>query len=138
MSPPLARDAEDLCAATAQPLHGQDVVGHSSRVSPRVLARSPSEYITGVLRSEAVMVTGSTTREQSTDRTVRVISERTERVSGRRGVKQHFPRRAIEDGHVWILPGTHTVGPCQLGFFKHLHHPGYVGLVWLEPTTGGL
>jgi len=52
------------------------------------------------------MVTGSTTREQSTDRTVRVISERTERVSGRRGVGQHFPRRAIEDGHVWIFPGT--------------------------------
>jgi hypothetical protein len=52
------------------------------------------------------MVTGSTTREQSTDRTIRVISERTERVSGRRGVAEAFPRRPVEDGHAWIFPGT--------------------------------
>jgi hypothetical protein len=37
MSPALPRDAEDLCAASAQPLHGQHVIGHPSRVSPGAL-----------------------------------------------------------------------------------------------------
>src|SRR5260370_33085828 len=40
MSPSLPREAEDLCAAVAQPLHGQHVVGPPSRVSPRVPAKS--------------------------------------------------------------------------------------------------
>ena len=40
-SPPLPRDAEDLCAAAAaQPLHSQHVVGHPSRVTPRGLVNS--------------------------------------------------------------------------------------------------
>jgi len=34
MSPALPRDAKDLCAAAAQSLHGQHVIGHPPRVSP--------------------------------------------------------------------------------------------------------
>src|SRR5271165_3049707 len=39
MSPTLPRDAKDLRAAAAQPFHGQHVIGHPSRVSPRARAR---------------------------------------------------------------------------------------------------
>jgi len=39
-SPPLPRDAEDLCAAAAQTLHSQHVVGHPSRVTLRGLVSS--------------------------------------------------------------------------------------------------
>ena len=39
-SPPLPRDAEDLCAAASQTLHSQHVVGHPSRVTLRGLVSS--------------------------------------------------------------------------------------------------
>jgi hypothetical protein len=44
MSPALPRDAEDLCAAAAQPLKSQRVISHPSRVSPRALATLRTRY----------------------------------------------------------------------------------------------
>ena len=41
--------------------------------------------------------------------------------SGRRGVAESYPRRAIKDGHAWMFPDVlrnHTVGCCQPGFLE--------------------
>jgi prevent-host-death family protein len=59
MSPTLARDAEDLRAAAAQPVHGQHVIGHPSKVSPRIrlvaaISATPySEHMSEMPISEA-------------------------------------------------------------------------------------
>ena len=61
-------------------------------------------------------------------------------MSGRPGVAQYYPRRAVKDGHAWMSPDVlKTYRRFSLAeIFEPLFRFRYVGRVGLEPTTGGL